>query len=84
MSPREALHRLVEELPDDRVESAAEALQSIRTRRSAQPDALADEHPEKTIGHALDRFIGTWTAEEEAEVLEAIEVFERVDEAFWR
>jgi antitoxin (DNA-binding transcriptional repressor) of toxin-antitoxin stability system len=37
----------------------------------------------KVIGHALDRFIGTWSAEQEAELLEAIEVFEQVDESFW-
>jgi len=40
--------------------------------------------PPKTVGHALDRFIGTWSAEQEAEVLKAIEVFERVDESFWQ
>jgi prevent-host-death family protein len=37
----------------------------------------------RTIGHRLDRFIGTWSAEQEAELLQAIEVFERVDESFW-
>jgi antitoxin (DNA-binding transcriptional repressor) of toxin-antitoxin stability system len=31
--------------------------------------------PGKTVGHALDRFLGTWTAEEEAEFLGAVEVF---------
>jgi hypothetical protein len=30
----------------------------------------------KKVGHALDRFMGTWTAEEEAEFLKAVEVFE--------
>jgi hypothetical protein len=45
-------------------------------------------HPEpptsaRVIGHALDRFIGTWSAEQEAELLQAIEVFEQVDESFW-
>ena len=34
--------------------------------------------------HALDRFIGTWSAEQESELLEAIEVFEQVDESFWQ
>jgi prevent-host-death family protein len=37
----------------------------------------------KVIGHALDRFIGTWSAEQEAELLKAIEVFEQVDESVW-
>ncbi|HEY0512837.1 MAG TPA: type II toxin-antitoxin system prevent-host-death family antitoxin [Thermoanaerobaculia bacterium] len=39
--------------------------------------------PVKTVGHALDRFMGTWTAEQETELLQAVEVFERVDESFW-
>ncbi|MBW8876707.1 MAG: type II toxin-antitoxin system prevent-host-death family antitoxin [Acidobacteria bacterium] len=39
--------------------------------------------PAKTVGRALDHFIGTWTAEQEAELLQAVEVFERVDESFW-
>ncbi|HEX4965816.1 MAG TPA: hypothetical protein VF173_33720 [Thermoanaerobaculia bacterium] len=43
----------------------------------------AQSVPPKTIGHSLDRFMGTWTAEEEAELLKAVEIFERVDESFW-
>ncbi|MFY9824791.1 MAG: hypothetical protein WAM82_25660 [Thermoanaerobaculia bacterium] len=39
--------------------------------------------PTKTIGHALDHFMGTWTAEQEAEFLQAVKIFERVDESFW-
>jgi prevent-host-death family protein len=38
----------------------------------------------KKVGNALDRFIGTWTAEEEAEFLRTVEVFEQVDESFWK
>jgi prevent-host-death family protein len=37
----------------------------------------------KVIGHALDRFIGTWSPEQAAELLQSIEVFEQVDESFW-
>jgi prevent-host-death family protein len=37
----------------------------------------------KVIGHALNRFIGTWSEEQAAELLQAIEVFEQVDESFW-
>lgn len=37
----------------------------------------------KTIGHALDHFIGTWTAGQEAELFQAVEFFECVDESFW-
>ena len=36
------------------------------------------------VGKALDRFIGTWSAEQEAEVLKAVEIFEQVDESFWQ
>jgi len=46
-------------------------------------EAGAEPGISRTVGHALDRFIGTWTAEEEAELLTAVEVFERVDESFW-
>ncbi len=42
----------------------------------------ADQAP-KSIGCGLDRFIGTWTAEQEAEVLAAVQIFEQVDESFW-
>jgi len=38
----------------------------------------------KTVGQALDRFIGTWSVEQEAEVLKAVEIFEQVDESFWQ
>jgi len=47
----------------------------------------ADEgacEPPKTVGRALDRFIGTWSAEQEAEVLKAVEAFEQVDDSFWQ
>lgn len=36
------------------------------------------------VGPGLDRFIGTWSAEQEAEVLKAVEIFEQVDESFWQ
>jgi antitoxin (DNA-binding transcriptional repressor) of toxin-antitoxin stability system len=49
------------------------------TRRSSK-----HAEPPKRVGHALDRFIGTWSAEQEAEILKAVEVFERVDESFWQ
>ena len=38
----------------------------------------------KAVGHALDRFIGTWSADQEAEVLKAVEIFEQVDPSFWQ
>lgn len=33
------------------------------------------------VGPPLDRFMGTWTADEEAEFLKAVEVFEQVDDS---
>ncbi len=42
-----------------------------------------NEGSHQPIGHALDRHIGTWSAEQEAEVLQAVEIFERVDESLW-
>jgi len=50
----------------------------------ATPNGAEDEEDlRRPIGNALDRYIGTWTAEQEAEVLQAVEIFERVDESFW-
>ena len=44
------------------------------------------ESPEgaATVGDALDGFIGTWSAEQEAQLLASIESLEAVDEALWR
>jgi hypothetical protein len=47
----------------------------------------AEGHPgeqTKTVGQALDRFIGTWSVEQKAEVLNAVEIFEQVDQSFWQ
>jgi antitoxin (DNA-binding transcriptional repressor) of toxin-antitoxin stability system len=35
------------------------------------------------VGNSLDHLIGTWSEEEEAEFLKAIEVFEEIDESLW-
>jgi antitoxin (DNA-binding transcriptional repressor) of toxin-antitoxin stability system len=50
----------------------------------AEQEHSATSEPATSVGHSLDRFIGNWSAEDEAELLEAIEVFEQVDESFWR
>ena len=36
------------------------------------------------IGDALDDFIGSWTREDENEILRSIEVLEEVDRELWR
>jgi len=44
------------------------------------PEVRADR---KVIGNSLDRYMGVWSAEEEAEFLKAVEVFEEIDESLW-
>jgi antitoxin (DNA-binding transcriptional repressor) of toxin-antitoxin stability system len=48
------------------------------------PNVTVGEESPKLVGNSLDRFIGTWSAEQEAEILKAVEVFEHVDESFWQ
>ncbi len=36
------------------------------------------------VGTALDEFVGTWTADEAAQVMRATEVFEAVDPELWQ
>ncbi len=37
-----------------------------------------------TVGNALDRFFGSWSAEEERTVLEAVAELDRTDDPFWQ
>jgi hypothetical protein len=65
----------------------AERIGHLRGQVHLQEDASEPQRsyePAKRVGRALDRFIGTWSAEKEAEVLKAVEVFEQVDESFWQ
>jgi prevent-host-death family protein len=57
---------------------SAVRLVALPKEERAGPQASA-----KLIGHALDRFIGTWSEDQAAELLRSIEVFEQVDESFW-
>lgn len=36
------------------------------------------------VGSALDRFVGCWSSEQEAELLQAMEPFEQIDPELWR
>jgi hypothetical protein len=46
---------------------------------------LDDDGPHaKGIGDALDDFIGSWTAADEAALLGSIEAMEQIDDALWR
>ena len=42
-----------------------------------------NDRPE-IVGDSLDHLIGTWTAEEAAEVDRALEDFSRIDEEMWK
>jgi hypothetical protein len=37
-----------------------------------------------TVGDALDRFIGSWSAAEQESLLQSLAAFETVDEALWK
>ena len=50
-------------------------------RRGAGLDRKKDE-PE-VIGDSLDDFIGSWSAEQEKEFLDAVQTFEKIDDSFW-
>jgi len=39
--------------------------------------------PSSVVGSSLDHLIGAWSAEEEAEFLKAVAVFEEIDESLW-
>jgi hypothetical protein len=43
-----------------------------------------DEAKPDCVGDALDRFIGSWSAEREREFREAVRDLDRVDEDLWR
>lgn len=36
------------------------------------------------VGHSLDEFFGTMSEEEAQQILEAVEIFEQIDEEMWR
>ena len=38
----------------------------------------------QVVGDSLDSFIGSWSAQDEAEFLQSIQDCEQVDDAFWR
>ncbi len=50
-------------------------------RRGAGLDSPTDRLD--VIGDGLDEFIGVWSKGEEQEFLNAIQIFEQIDESFW-
>ena len=77
----------------DDLRHAIEALareQGISLNRAAvllirRGAGLADERVHaNVVGDSLDEFIGSWTAEDEAEFLGSIEAMEQIDDELWR
>ena len=64
--------------------NAGVSLNQAALRLLRRGAGLGDASGSAAVGDALDRFIGTWSASEERELLEAVAVFDRVDEEFWR
>jgi antitoxin (DNA-binding transcriptional repressor) of toxin-antitoxin stability system len=83
------LGRLIEEAAAGQEVIIASA-DGLTVRLVLVPEGQAEREPgaatesRNRIGQALDRFIGTWSAEQEAEVLAAVEVFEQIDESLWQ
>jgi antitoxin (DNA-binding transcriptional repressor) of toxin-antitoxin stability system len=78
------LGRLIEEaIAGQEVVIASAGGRMVRLVPVPQEEARKsnESKPTNTVGHALDRFMGTWTAEQEAEVLEAVEFLDRMDES---
>ena len=45
---------------------------------------IETRRPDREVGGALDSFIGIWSRQQEAELLEAIEPLEQIDPELWR
>ena len=56
------------------------ALKLLRRGAGLQTEGAAPD----VVGRSLDMFIGTWSAEQEEELLEAVQVFDQIDESFWK
>lgn len=80
MSPRDALHRLVDDLPEKELPTATRVLEALRRPH------LTGDAPEAAGRHSngLARFAGTWTAEDLAEFEAAIAPMEQIDEELWQ
>ena len=64
--------------------NAGVSLNQAALRLLRRGAGLGDPSASTAIGNALDQFIGTWSEADEQELLEAVAVFDRVDEEFWR
>ena len=63
----------IRDIPSEEIEQVI-----VESRRAARKNTGG------TVGSSLDHLIGTWTAEEAAEVNNALKDFEQIDESMWK
>ena len=76
-----ALEQRLRELADELQISLNRAALLLMRRGAGLADA---RRPASEVGGALDSFIGVWSEEQEAELLESVEPFEQIDPELWR
>lgn len=76
----EQLERLLRELAKDQQISLNRAALALMRRGAGLADRR--ESTDK-VGSALDRFIGVWSDQDEAELLRALEPLEQIDPELW-
>ena len=76
-----ALERRLRELADEMQISLNRAALLLMRRGAG---LMEIRRPEEEVGEALDSFIGVWSDEQEAELLEAVEPLRRIDPELWR
>jgi antitoxin (DNA-binding transcriptional repressor) of toxin-antitoxin stability system len=59
---------------------AGRSVQLVPVVQGVVSDAVVSAPAPPSIGRSLDRFIGTWSEADEAELLEAVKIFEQIDE----
>ena len=76
-----ALERSLRELASELQISLNRAALLLMRRGAGLGDG---SRPSREVGGALDSFIGVWSGEQEAELLESVEPFEQIDPELWR
>ncbi len=75
------LERRIRQIARERRLSLNRAVLELLRRGAGQVPAGGES---RVVGDSLDRLVGCWSREEEAEFLRAIEPLERVDPEVWR
>ncbi|MCY3881155.1 MAG: hypothetical protein F4Z77_12830 [Dehalococcoidia bacterium] len=72
--------RICELAAREGISTSEAALRLLRKGAGLPEEAL----PSRTIGKSLDHLIGSMTAEESAELREALQYFDVIDESIWQ